>query len=89
MQCRLLNLFLYIIVLPCPNDEIRIGLKVLHGVDRGVNEAPGRIAQIVAPFTILAGLLGARGLRVTDLVWVRGGIVGLVIVRICNVPKTA
>ena len=87
--CFLSLQILYIKTLPGPNNKIRIGFYVLHGEDWRVNEAPRCITQIVPPFARSIGLLGIRSLWVADLVWERGELVSLIIVKICHLPEAS
>lgn len=34
---------------PCPEDEVWLRLDLLHGVDGGVDEDPGRITEVITP----------------------------------------
>lgn len=75
-------------ILPSPNNKVRIGLDIPHGEHCRVNKPPWRITQIVPPSSRSTGLYGVRSLGIADLVRVCGLQVGLVIVKVRNLPKT-
>ena len=75
-------------ILPSPNNKVRIGLDIPHGEHCRVNKPPWRITQIVPPSSRSTWLHGVRSLGIADLVRVCGLQVGLVIVKVRNLPKT-
>ena len=75
-------------ILPSPNNKVRIGLDIPHGEHCRVNKPPRRITQIVPPSSRSTWLYGVRSLGIADLVRVCGLQVGLVIVKVRNLPKT-
>lgn len=75
-------------ILPSPNNKVRIGLDIPHGEHCRVDKPPWRITQIVPPSSRSTGLYGVRSLGIADLVRVCGLQVGLVIVKVRNLPKT-
>ena len=75
-------------ILPSPNNKVRIGLDIPHGEHCRINKPPWRITQIVPPSSRSTGLYGVRSLGIADLVRVCGLQVGLVIVKVRNLPKT-